>query len=1372
MPRVIPWLRIARPEGRVTSDLTVEYGATLTIETGVQIYFDTGIGLKVRGALQAIGNEFAHIQMLPYQQQLNYDDTFPKFRLIDGATVREGRLQALFRDRWRSVCTMVTNWTSIDTSTACRSMGYDDGGFHKWYRRNNDTYPFVLPRPDCHPGASSLWDCPGLADPNSIRLSENLCQGEDDLGLICWGQPIFQGWARHWKGIQIFNSPYTYVSADPDHVAVQKESLSRMEFVDILYAGYDGSRYVALRFVCLRSTKNTTAALWIEGVAPIMNGIRVERSARDGLYIYEPSGPVLIANSTFSWNRGHGIVVDNTTDGRVFINMTLVANNYGDGVWYRQKTGSSLLEDGTRIKRELGFLAEEKPRADICRQHSLPAQFFFPHLLVARLHNGTLYDPMKPPSCWIAISLPPRLAYTYSLQFVNVRNLNPSSISSTYLVVCDATQERNACALERFRIPILNGIYPQTVSLRSGVNPLFVSLEHQQEGNNAGYVIGDVEVLFKVHASVTEKAFYGLNITNSIINSNIGNGIFSRDIRERTALSNVTLNRNQGIAGFLVKDGAADIWVNDTRIQENWGDGMNISYAGGAITVNGTRLERNRWRGVAFHFNNTSPFLALHQEIVFKGRPSNNIFYLPTIVAENKWGGVLVGNFCFPLYRNIEPKVLISWVEFLSNSYHPALEIHSCQRNGVARTVIDVTGNRIEGNTGMGFRMAPLVNVLAFVNSNQFLNNNDTALFIRNADHPQLWPLKANVTISKNAFKFNRAKSIISIGLNEDAPAQQLVFNQQNEVRENVVFNPFPDLRPRSTPYAALVVSSSNVVIHRNCFKNPQADYEIGTELTEHAKRIDAKENNWGSPAPAQFMSKVFDQFNRYSLAVIEVDPYAAVCNQRNPHITDMDEFIREFRKDSQPFVLGGTIYENHDLILGRYTVVDDLHVVPGAKLTIASGSILEFHNGLGMLVQGELAKTEFFAPGKEVTFTSNPFVLPKNKNIRLVDDDGNDEVTEGRLEVFLDGTWGTVCNRSWTPQLAQLSCNQLGLVADLEFFENWRIFRSKGELPMIMDNVRCEENEVDLTRCRHDGVTHNVAAGCRPTEVVAIRCAEPRWAGVRYSLLANPPTFTGQTTMSNWVIEKAGLFDFRVPEFSPALQIDWNYHVFHNLTIKNNFWNGIDVIYNDLIKKPAFRKSIVTNNRRNGMHLRSVGITLEEMSLTRSGQAGLRYDPKISAELQRDIVSWLDMREQPELEANNIYIIPSETYKYVEVIESHLNQRKFLIAKPTSECPLVPLERCSFEMKLRANGFGYGLPARMAIQASFLYASINIHLSKAFQIVNAVSNISDEDAIFFDPKSGKSYSARGDSVKILVKLSELDQSAQKSNRIIAHSID
>lgn len=48
--------------------------------------------------------------MLPYQEQLNYDETMPEFRLIDGPSVRQGRLQMKFRDRWRSVCTMVTKF--------------------------------------------------------------------------------------------------------------------------------------------------------------------------------------------------------------------------------------------------------------------------------------------------------------------------------------------------------------------------------------------------------------------------------------------------------------------------------------------------------------------------------------------------------------------------------------------------------------------------------------------------------------------------------------------------------------------------------------------------------------------------------------------------------------------------------------------------------------------------------------------------------------------------------------------------------------------------------------------------------------------------------------------------------------------------------------------------------------------------------------------------------------------------------------------------------------------------------------------------------------------------------------------------------------
>lgn len=64
---------------------------------------------------------------------------------------------------------------------------------------------------------------------------------------------------------------------------------------------------------------------------------------------------------------------------------------------------------------------------------------------------------------------------------------------------------------------------------------------------------------------------------------------------------------------------------------------------------------------------------------------------------------------------------------------------------------------------------------------------------------------------------------IASIGLNEDAPNQQLNFNQLNEIRDNRVINTFPFLKARSSPYAALIVSSStNVIVNNNCFANPK----------------------------------------------------------------------------------------------------------------------------------------------------------------------------------------------------------------------------------------------------------------------------------------------------------------------------------------------------------------------------------------------------------------------------------------------------------------------------------------------------------------------------------------------------------------------
>lgn len=96
----------------------------------------------------------------------------------------------------------------------------------------------------------------------------------------------------------------------------------------------------------------------------------------------------------------------------------------------------------------------------------------------------------------------------------------------------------------------------------------------------------------------------------------------------------------------------------------------------------------------------------------------------------------------------------------------------------------------------------------------------------------------------------------------------------------------------------------------------------------------------------------------------------------------------------------------------------------------------------------------------------------------------------------------------------------------------------------------------------------------------------------------------------------------------------------------------------------------MIYNNRRNGFHIRSAGITVENVTINFNGQSGMRYNPSLSALEQNDIVSWLSLKEQPELEANNIFRIPDQQLDLIEVMESNLNQRKFLVAAETQDCP------------------------------------------------------------------------------------------------------
>lgn len=108
-------------------------------------------------------------------------------------------------------------------------------------------------------------------------------------------------------------------------------------------------------------------------------------------------------------------------------------------------------------------------------------------------------------------------------------------------------------------------------------------------------------------------------------------------------------------------------------------------------------------------------------------------------------------------------------------------------------------------------------------------------------------------------------------------------------------------------------------------------------------------------------------------------------------------------------------------------------------------------------------------------------FILTGEGIIRLAG--GND--TAGRVEVLVDGEWGTVCDDGWDLTDADVVCRQLGFPSAASA-PQYAAF-GEGEGSILLDDVECGGDENRLIDCTYDRVTtdcsHGEDAGvvCRP---------------------------------------------------------------------------------------------------------------------------------------------------------------------------------------------------------------------------------------------------------------------------------------------------
>ena len=110
------------------------------------------------------------------------------------------------------------------------------------------------------------------------------------------------------------------------------------------------------------------------------------------------------------------------------------------------------------------------------------------------------------------------------------------------------------------------------------------------------------------------------------------------------------------------------------------------------------------------------------------------------------------------------------------------------------------------------------------------------------------------------------------------------------------------------------------------------------------------------------------------------------------------------------------------------------------------------------------------------------PFVVA-GPPVRLVNGLSNNSCS-GRVEVFLQGQWATVCDRGWDLVDAKVVCRQVGCGRVLSAPRGATFGRGQG--PIGLDNVHCNGHESDLTQCGHRGLwTHD----CGHSEDAGVVC-------------------------------------------------------------------------------------------------------------------------------------------------------------------------------------------------------------------------------------------------------------------------------------------
>ncbi|XP_067275442.1 HHIP-like protein 1 [Pseudorasbora parva] len=108
----------------------------------------------------------------------------------------------------------------------------------------------------------------------------------------------------------------------------------------------------------------------------------------------------------------------------------------------------------------------------------------------------------------------------------------------------------------------------------------------------------------------------------------------------------------------------------------------------------------------------------------------------------------------------------------------------------------------------------------------------------------------------------------------------------------------------------------------------------------------------------------------------------------------------------------------------------------------------------------------------------------PRAGTARLVSADGQKD--RGRVEIFVRGEWGTVCDDMFNMQAAAVVCRQMGFPVAVRVAKRAELGAGGSGVRILLDDVECEGTERTLLHCKHAKLGKN---NCSHDEDVGVVC-------------------------------------------------------------------------------------------------------------------------------------------------------------------------------------------------------------------------------------------------------------------------------------------